>query len=260
MFCQQCGIAMADDAGACPTCNTPVLRAASSRAAAMAGTVKAAYSNGLAALKGFAGDPVGRLPHVYESLGEQRALRIGITYGVVSVLCFLLGGYLLFPFKDGLFERLGFDGVLRGIVFAALPFGCAFVGGLATRKVFGGQGGTGGDCFVAGAALLPASFAIVLDGLLGLGHSGLATAISVFAGCTGVLMLFSGYSRVAKLSERAATLAVPIVVVLALWVGRGMASSVIESALDASVRGSSGSSVSSGGSGWNLNLGFSNDR
>jgi hypothetical protein len=254
MYCHKCGTSLADTATACPSCNEPAVRAAPSRASAMAGSVKAAYSSGLAALKGFVGDPVGRLPQVYESLGEERALRIGITYGVVSVLGFLLGGYLLFPFKDGLFERLGVSGVLRGVVFSAIPFGCAVVGGLATRKVFGGQGGKGGDVFVAGAALLPASFAMVINGLLGLSHTGLATAISVFAGCTGVLMLFSGYSRVAKLSERAATLAVPIVVVLTLWVGRSMASSVIESAIDASVRGSSSER------GWNVSLGFSNNR
>ena len=254
MFCQQCGTSLADTATACGSCNAPVVRAGStpSRAAAMAGTVKAAYSSGLAALKGFAGDPVGRLPQVHESLGDERALRIGITYGVVSVLCFLLGGYLLFPFKDGLFERLGVGGVLRGVVFAAIPFGCAVVGGFATRKLFGGHGGNGGVVFVAGAALLPVSFAMVVNGFLGLGYTGLATAISVFAGCTGVLMLFSGYSRITKLSERAATLAVPIVIVLTLWAGRSMASSVVDSAIDATVRGNPSEK-----SGWSLNLGFS---
>jgi hypothetical protein len=216
--------------------------------------VKTAYGSALAALKGFVGDPVARLAATYESLGDDRARRIGITYGVFSMLCFLLGGYLLVPFKDGLFEHLGFGGVLKAIVFAAVPFGCAAIGGLATRKAFGGRGGgTGGDCFVAGAALLPLSLAMVVNGLLGLRSTGLATAISVFAGCTGVLMLFSGYTRVARLSERAATLAVPIVVVLTMWVGRTMASSVIESAL------TGGPAREAGERGWNLNLGFTHD-
>ena len=62
MFCQQCGTSLADDAAACPSCSTPVHRAPVSRASAMAGTVKSAYSNALAALKGFVGNPVGRLP------------------------------------------------------------------------------------------------------------------------------------------------------------------------------------------------------
>jgi hypothetical protein len=122
----------------------------------MASSVKSAYGNALSALKGFLGDPVGRLPPTYESLGDGKARRIGLTYGVVSLLCFLLGGYLLIPFRDGLFGHLGVGGVLKAVVFAAIPFGCAALGGLATRKLFGGTGGgPGGDCFVAGAALLP---------------------------------------------------------------------------------------------------------
>lgn len=254
MFCQQCGVSLPDGATACASCNTPVSRGAPAPVARMASTVKAAYGSAFAALKSFAGDPFGRLPQTYAALGEGQALRIGLTYGVVSMLCFLLGGYLLFPFKEDLFERLGVGGVLRGVVFSALPFACAALGGLATRKVFGGPGGgKGGDCFVAGAALLPAALGLVVNGILGLGHTGLATAISVFAGCTGVLMLFSGYRGVARLSDRAATLAVPIVVVLSLWVGRSMASSVIESAVVRSV----GSEPSERG--WSLNLGFTND-
>jgi hypothetical protein len=255
MFCQQCGVSLAEGASACPSCSTPLSRGAPAPVARMASTVKAAYGNAFAALKSFAGDPVGRLPQTYAALGESQALRIGITYGVVSMLCFLLGGYLLFPFKENLFEHLGVSGVLRGIVFSALPFACAVAGSLATRKVFGGAGGgKGGDCFVAGAALLPAALGLVVNGILGLGHTGMATAITVFAGCTGVLMLFSGYRGVARLSDRAATLAVPIVVVLSLWVGKSMASSVIESAVARSVGSESSES------GWNLNLGFSNER
>jgi len=256
MYCHQCGTSLPEAVTACPSCSAPVIRAAPTPAAAarVASSVKAAYGNALSALEGFAGDPVGRLAPTYEALGDDKAFRIGLTYGVVSLLCFLLGGYLLIPFKEGLFQHLGVGGVLRAIVFAALPFGCAALGGLATRKVFGGQGGgKGGDGFVAGAALLPASLAMVVNGLLGLERTGLATAISVFAGCTGVLMLFAGYSRVARLSERAATLAVPIVVVLSLWVAKSMASSVIETAIENSIKSGSDSR------GWNLNLGWSRE-
>ena len=262
MYCPQCGTSLPEAATACPSCSQPVAHTAPSpapapaAAARMASSVKSAYGNALSALKGFLGDPVGRLPPTYESLGDGKARRIGLTYGVVSMLCFLLGGYLLIPFKDGLFGHLGVGGVLKAVVFAAIPFGCAALGGLATRKLFGGTGGgPGGDCFVAGAALLPASAAMVVNGLLGLERTGLATALSVFAGCTGVLMLFSGYSRIARLSERAATLAVPLVVVLSLWVGRSMASSVIESAIENSIKSTSSSSDG----GWNLNLGFTHD-
>lgn len=227
MFCQKCGTSMPETALACPGCNAPIARAGAGTAA-MADTVKAAYGNGLAALKGFAADPVGRLPATYAALGDDQARRIGLTYGVVSVLCFLLGGYLMFPFKDGLFDFLGFGGVMKCILFGVIPFACVAAGSIATRKIFGGQGGTGGDLFIAGAALLPMSFAMVVNGLLGFENSGAIGAVSILAGCTAVLMLFSGYSRISKLTERATTLAIPIVVLLTIWLGKVIASSVLE--------------------------------
>ena len=230
MFCQKCGTSMADTAAACPSCNVPVARAAGP---AVADTVKAAYGSALSALKAFAGDPVGRLPDAYAALGDARALRVGLTYGVVSVLCFLLGGYLLLPFREGLFDFLGFGGVLKCLLFGVIPFGCTWLGSLAVRKVLGGQGATGGDAFVAGAALLPTSCAMVLGGLIGFENPGALGALSVLAGCTGVLMLFSGYSRIAGLTERATTLAVPLVVLLTLWLGQRIATSVLTGGFDA---------------------------
>jgi len=235
MFCQQCGTSMPEAATACPSCSTPVARAGAAGpatgSAALAGTVKAAYGSGLAALKGFAGDPVGRLPSTYAALGEAQARRIGLTYGVLSALCFLLGGYLLFPFKDGLFDFLGFGGVMKCLLFAVIPFACVSGGSLAARRLLGAQGGPGGDVFVAGAALLPMSFAMVVNGLLGYEHAAAMGVVSIFAGVTAVLMLFSGYSRISALSERATTVAIPIVVLLTIWLGKSIASSVLEGGL-----------------------------
>jgi hypothetical protein len=220
---------MTEAATACPSCNTPVAKTgAAATSAAVADTVKAAYGSGLAALKSFASDPVGRLPATYAALGDDKAKRIGITYGVVSVLCFLLGGYLMFPFKDGLFDFLGFGGVMKCVLFGVLPFVCVAAGSMATRKVFGGQGGTGGDIFIAGAALLPMSFAMIVNGLLGYDNASAMGAVSLFAGCTSVLMLFSGYSRISKLTERATTIAIPIVVMLTIWLVKVIATSVLE--------------------------------
>lgn len=231
MFCQKCGTSMVDAAVACPSCNTPVAKGGTAAtSAAVADTVKAAYGSGLAALKGFMGDPVGKLPATYDALGDDKARRIGITYGVVSMLCFLIGGYLLIPFRDGLLDNLGFGGVLKCLLFGVVPFGCLAVGGMATRKVFGGQGGTGGDLFIAGAALLPTSLAMLVNGMLGYSNAGMMGAVSIFAGCTAVLMLFSGYSRISKLSERATTLAIPIVVILTMWIGQSLGTSLLESA------------------------------
>lgn len=234
MFCQKCGTAVAVVAGAatvCPSCHTPVATAPTgASSAAVADTMKATSRDALAAFKRFALDPVGGLAPACESLGEAKALRAGVAFGLVSVVCFLLGGYLLLPpfFKEDLFEFLGFGGVMKSLLFGVAPFLCTTVGGLAVRKVLGGQGTLGSDGFIAGAALLPISFCMLLSGLLGLGNYEVVAILTVFAGCSGVLMLFAGYTRISKLSDRGGVIAVPSVVLVTLWLFKVIANSVLE--------------------------------
>jgi hypothetical protein len=229
MFCQTCGTALADAATLCSSCQTPVAAArAPAPSAAVADRVKATSRDALAAFRILAANPVGALPAACESLGPA-ALRAGIGFGVVSVLSFLLGGYLLLPpfMRHDLFDFLGFGGVMKCLLFAVVPFACALGGGVGVRKAFGGQGTPGSDAFIAGAALLPVSLAMLLAGLFGLDNAELIGVLTVFAGCTGVLMLFSGYTRIDKLTERAGSLAVPLVVLLTVWLAKALAGSVL---------------------------------
>jgi hypothetical protein len=230
MFCQKCGTAVAGSLTACPSCNTPLAAFASGAgSAAMADTVKATSRDALAAFKRLAGNPVGALPAVYESLGDAKALRAGVAFGVVSLVSFLLGGYLLLPdfFKEDLFEFLGFGGVMKCLLFGAVPFLCTAAGSVGVRKALGGRGALGADCFIAGAALLAPSLCMLLAGMLGAGNFEVIGILTVFAGCTAVLTLFSGYTRIAQLSERAGTLAVPLVLLLGAWLAKVLATSVL---------------------------------
>jgi hypothetical protein len=230
MFCQKCGTAIAATATACLSCNTPLAATLSAaRPSGAADTAKAAVRDAWSAFKVFAVDPVGGLPAAHAELGDARALRAGVAFGLVTLVCFLSGGYLLLPpfFREDLFELLGFGGVMKGLLFAAIPFLCTAAGSLAVRKALGGQGLPGSDCFIAGAALLPVSLCMVLSGILGLANFEAIAILTIFAGCTAVLMLFSGYTRISKLSERAGSLAVPIVVVLGAWLAKVIASSVL---------------------------------
>jgi hypothetical protein len=236
MFCQQCGNAMAALATACPSCNTQVRPAAAAgtglsgpisatgrRAQSLAGAWKAAIRT----LRSIAPDPVGRLQGAFAALGEVEGLRVGLVLGGLSCVCLLLGGYWIFPFRDEIFEFLGFGGVLKALAFAALPFLTAVAGSLAGRKLGGAGGSLAGDCFVAGAALVPLSLAMLIDGLLGFENASAMLALAVFGGCASTLMLFAGYTRVGGISERAATLWIPLVVMLALWLGKSLASSIL---------------------------------
>jgi hypothetical protein len=227
MFCQQCGTAMAALATACPSCNNQVRPAASAGQARRAETLASAWKAALGTLRSIAPDPVGRLQGAFAALGEAEALRVGLVLGALSCACMLLGGYWLLPFREELFDFLGFGGVVKALAFAALPFLTAVLGSLAGRKLGGAGGGLGGDCFVAGVALLPVALAMLLDGLLGYENAGAMLALAVFGGCAGTLLLFAGYTRIGGISERAATLLIPLVMMLALWLGKSLASSIL---------------------------------
>ncbi len=233
MFCQNCGTSMAAAASACPSCHSSVALASAgmARTAVVTENVRAAVGSALGALKSLAGDPVGRLPATYEALGEDKARRVGLSFGVASVILFLLGGYLLLPVQDGLLDFLGFGGTLKCLLFGVLPFGGTVLGSLAARKLLGGNGSLGGDLFLSGAALLPVSLAMPINGLLGYENYGLMAALSIFAACTSVLVLYSGYRRISKFTERTTTLVIPTVLVLVAWLGKTMAASVLESGM-----------------------------
>lgn len=230
MFCQKCGASLGDTVAACMNCNTPVLQAPAAAApSALAGTVKSTSKDAASAFKTLAGNPVGGLQPSFAALGEAKAMRTGVAFGAFSLACFLFGGYLLMPpfFREDIFEFLGFGGVLKALMFAAVPFVGLAAGSLAVRKAFGGQGKLAGDCFIAGAALLPASVGMVLGGIVGLENYQVIAILTVFALCTGVLMLFGGYTRLSKLSDRAAAIGVPVVVTVTVWLAKVLGNSVM---------------------------------
>ncbi len=232
MFCQKCGTAMADTAAACPSCNASVATATpAAPTAGAADMVKGTLKEALAAFKTLAGNPVGGLQPAYAALGEAKVLRTGVTFGIVSFVCFLLGGYLSLPSYDrgDVFEILEFGGVMKGLIFCLTPFLCTTAGSAAVRSALGGQGTLRSDCFISGAALLPASFCMVLSGIVGLENYEWVLVFATFAGCIGVMMLFAAYTRISKLTERAGAAAVPIVVVLSAWLASVMAKWVMTS-------------------------------
>ena len=227
MFCQRCGTAIADSGLACPSCSAPAAQTV--HAATIADKVKATSKDALGAFRSFAVNPVAGLQPAYAALGDAKALRTGVAFGVVSVVCFLLGGYLMLPpfMREDLFRFLGFGGVMKCLLFAVVPFVCTVAGSAAVRKMLSSQGTLGGDCFTSGAALLPVSFCMLLAGILSLGNLEAIAALSVFAGCVCILMLFSGYTRISKLTERAGSIAVPSVVILGTWLAKIISTSVL---------------------------------
>jgi hypothetical protein len=225
MFCKQCGAQVEASAAACPKCATPLVEASTS-AAAVTDKVKAASKDTLQAFLKFATDPVGGLSVAYQSLGSARALSVGISFGIVFSICVLLGSLRLIP---DFARPPGAGGFFRLLVSASVPFPSLVGAGALARLVSRGKGGLSNDCFVAGASLLPFGFAILLSSVLGAGNMELIGALTVFALCLTVLMLFAGCTRISGMSERLATIVVPLMLLLSGWLSKVIYSAMMNS-------------------------------
>jgi hypothetical protein len=174
----------------------------------------AASKDALAAFKMFATNPVGGLAGAFDTLGHSRAMGVGIAFGLVGVLSSLLAVSRVirtdFPFLPS-----GFDTYFKLFLIAIVPFACLLGSNAALRKIFKLGGGLGHDCFTAGAALLPLTALALTLFVIGSNDTSMVMAIvGVFAACLTVLMLFTGLTKIQKLTDRAATFLVPITILL----------------------------------------------
>ncbi len=232
MFCTECG-GQLDAAGQCRSCTDRRLVVQSQEASAtpggsvifgsvsdqigvapqMSAKVKAASRDATAAFKTFATNPVGGLPAAFANLGPTRAVGVGIVFGVVSILCVFIGIYIALPS----FSKPDIGDSIKFMFFGAVPFLSLLAAAAATRKVFGGKGRYHGDCFIAGAALLPLGFLILVTSLLGIANIEIAVLLFVFALCYGILMLYTGITRISLVSESRAAFAVPVMIIVSFW-------------------------------------------
>lgn len=215
MFCPKCGTQNPDTAITCSSCGTALGTRTTPSAAGerLKGTGKDAWT----AFKTFASDPVGGLSAAAKSLGPGRALGVGLIFGVVFTV---LVGFGLSRVIPVWIRPEGFGGFVKLLVVAAVPFVCLVGASVGVEKVFGGEGGLGMDTFIAGAALLPFGFVALLASLLGAGNLEIIGALGLAAVCLTILMLFAGLTRIGRTSERAATLAVPVMLIVTAWLAR----------------------------------------
>jgi hypothetical protein len=189
--------------------------------------VKEASRDATQAFKTFATNPVGGLPVAFTELGAPRALGVGIVFAAFSVFCVFIGIYIALP----TFAKPDFGDSIKFIFFGAVPFLSLLAASAATRKVFGGKGSIHGDCFIAGAALLPFGFLIFVSSLLGLANLEIAAVLLVFALCYGILMLYTGVTRISLVTESRAAFAVPVMIIVSFWLTKIIFGAVLPSFL-----------------------------
>jgi hypothetical protein len=189
--------------------------------------VKGASTDAWQAFKQLVTNPVAGLSSAFEGLGEGRALGAGVVFGAVFALAMLFAAYRIMP----MVRPQGFSGFIKALLFAIVPFVTLGAATMAARSVFGGSGGLAHDAFVAGATLLPVALVMILGALLGYGNFNITYMLLIFALILSVLMLNAGLTRIAKISERAASIAVPLVVILSGWLCKVIYAALIQSAM-----------------------------
>lgn len=179
---------------------------------------KKAGADAWEAFKLLASDPVGKLKESHDALGPNRALIVGIIFGAVCVICAFLGMYV-FLSRVSRFsvDSIGIGEFVKAFFFAFVPYVSLVGASLAARKIFRGEGGLSHDCYLAGVALLPLGLIMLIGSLLGQANVEVVGVLTLLAFCLFILVLFAGMNRLSKLSERAATLAVPLMIIASAW-------------------------------------------
>ena len=229
MYCTECGGVLSAATGQCPRCVVPAMVGPTTSGALLAPSaapgqlavapqvtarVKEASKDATTAFKTFATNPVGGLPVAFHSLGPTRSMGAGIVFAVCSILCVFIGVYVVLPS----FAKPDLADSFKFILFGAVPFVSLLAASAVTRKAFGGHGSLHGDSFIAGASLLPFGFLVLASSLLGFANLEIAALLVVFALCYGILMLFTGVTRISNVSESRAAFAVPVMIIASFWI------------------------------------------
>lgn len=173
--------------------------------------------NAWRSFKILASDPVAKLSLAFETLGPTNALGAGIIFGMVFDLCALFAFYRVIP---DIIEPHGIGAFFKLFLFGVVPF-ISLVGAITIgRMTFRGKGQLGHNCFLAGVSLLPLGVVLLLTGILGPANLEVIAVLALGALCLTILLLFVGMSRICNISERAATIAVPLMLISSVWLSK----------------------------------------
>lgn len=176
------------------------------------GFARSAFStllDGTHTIRAIALNPMGELLPTFARLRQSQAIAVGVCLAVFFDICFVIGISITWQTYDD----LGQSPIIKLVGLGALSFINLAIASLMLRVILRGRGSVAGDCFIAGASLLPLSLVVLLNGLLPIP---IFIALSVFAACYMILTLYSGCSQISNISEGRSALAVPILLLASL--------------------------------------------
>ncbi|MEG3901190.1 hypothetical protein QUB19_15265 [Microcoleus sp. B4-C5] len=180
-------------------------------ASEVASKVKSTLNDAIQGLKIFLINPVGGLPVFFEGLGKERALGVGIAFGIAYVVCFV------FACQKFLTQFSSNSSLFNLILASAANFLSIAGASFLTRKLFRGYGSFQGDIFIAGVALVPASLLLLISSLLGITNVEIIFIVMVVAITYTILMIYTGCHKISGIPENAAAFAVSVMLLLSGW-------------------------------------------
>ena len=186
---------------------------------------KEASQQAVGAAKLLLNDPIGGIAAAYNSLGPSKALPVGIVFLVVLFVIHLLveifGALSLDNLTGGRYSSGGFNfknymwSLVAVLLFVATLIGvCTLIRIKSNPKL-----AFSADIFLVGTSLLPLGLSILAFGLftsilrsnifLGL----VDVSVLIFGFTLTVFLLFSGVTKIHQVTERAATIWVPLMLV-----------------------------------------------
>lgn len=177
----------------------------------VASKVKSTLNDAIQGLKIFLINPVGGLPVFFQGLGKERALGVGIAFGIAYVVCFV------FACQNFLTQFSSNSSLFNLILASAANFLSIAGASFLTRKLFRGYGSFQGDIFIAGVALVPASLLLLISSLLGITNVEIIVIVMVVAITYTILMIYTGCHKISGIPENAAAFAVSVMLLLSGW-------------------------------------------
>ncbi|MFZ9935237.1 MAG: hypothetical protein ACO3EU_07590, partial [Arenimonas sp.] len=74
--------------------------------------------------------------------------------------------------------------------------------------------------FISGGSLLPLSIVFLISAIIGIKNIEVSFILSTIAICMTVMILFNGLTRIEQLSDKAASYAVPLIILISAWIAK----------------------------------------
>lgn len=217
MYCSKCGTKNSDAAVTCSSCNASLAKTFQADAARE--QVKIAATDAWDTFKKLGIDPVGGLQVAFEGLGPARAAGVGVAFGLVFALCLTISVSRI-PFMEFVSHARGGGFYLKMLLIAFIPYVSLALGSFVGEKVGKGRASLPVNAFVAGVAALPLGLIFIITSLIGVGNFEISTTLIVVGLCMNILVLFAGLTRLGGLTDKSASYAVPLILVISAWIAK----------------------------------------